>query len=808
MKGLIQQQACDDLEYSSKTTFDELEYILCEELGFLGRTEYKLHIYFKLITVNFGERSETVLPIKKDRDLKKFFNPRNGYASIDVFVEAEKLPENTELGYPGVGEWGTYMSMLTQDLPSLPVVTEAMGGFGLDENYSGSSSYATPSNYAGPSDNAGPSSNVGQSNYAGPPSNAGTSAYNEEDDDPEGDSLLYNESSESEPDEVEEEDQMPANHENDDEVSIDIMMDVLGNNADAPTTPAGENFDLNMPTGSVPPYNLYPVPAFFRTTHPEIPADSIDVPTGNWGHFYDSNTGELALGMVFKSKDHLKASVQDFSVRHARREYRVVESNPKLWKVCCKWDVETGCNWMLRGIFKSNMRLFKITRYAGPHTCLMNEVSVDHGNLGKSMIATHLMGMVREDPTFAIKNVRQTIKDKFGFEIPYHKAWQALKAAREQIYGTWESSVQKLPRYKHKLLVAVTLDANNQVLPLAFALVDEETLASWTWFLQMLARHFLPNEDDRVCLISDRHPGLINAINYVPAFKFPRGVHRFCLRHVCSNFNNKYKNVQLKDLCWRAGSESSARKFDRIMEEIKSLNPEAYDWLGNIDKTQWTLAHDGGWRTGILTTNMSEAVNGVLKGARRLPIVPLVEITLNRSAQYFLQRTARANRMVMDNQQWADYAFRFLRQDRPRQYITSCRSLIITNSASVITLSTTGQGSRTYVVKLRQQMCSCGKWATHGIPCSHAIQASRHFGMNASNFIPEYFSTRAYKKTYLGRFEPVYGEEYWDPVHFELVHNPTKRTRRGPGRDVTTRIRNEMDQPQRRARQQYQAHQT
>ncbi|KAL0437320.1 UNVERIFIED_CONTAM: hypothetical protein Sradi_0439900 [Sesamum radiatum] len=412
------------------------------------------------------------------------------------------------------------------------------------------------------------------------------------------------------------------------------------------------------------------------------------------------------------------------------------------------------------------------------------------------MIATHLMGMVREDPTFAIKNVRQTIKDKFGFEIPYHKAWQALKAAREQIYGTWESSVQKLPRpciqgfrycrnvisvdgthlytrYKHKLLVAVTLDANNQVLPLAFALVDEETLASWTWFLQMLARHFLPNEDDRVCLISDRHPGLINAINYVPAFKV------------------------------------ECRKFDRIMEEIKSLNPEAYDWLGNIDKTQWTLAHDGGWRTGILTTNMSEAVNGVLKGARRLPIVPLVEITLNRSAQYFLQRTARANRMVMDNQQWADYAFRLFeaRQAEAIHHIVQ-KFDYNQQSASVITLSTTGQGSRTYVVKLRQQMCSCGKWATHGIPCSHAIQASRHFGMNASNFIPQYFSTRAYKKTYLGRFEPVYGEEYWDPVHFELVHNPTKRTRRGPGRDVTTRIRNEMDQPQRRARQQYQAHQT
>ncbi|KAL0458763.1 UNVERIFIED_CONTAM: hypothetical protein Slati_0503500 [Sesamum latifolium] len=395
------------------------------------------------------------------------------------------------------------MSMLTQDLPSLPVVTEAMDRFGLYENYSGSSSYATPSNYAGPSDNAGPSSYVDQSNYAGPSSNAGPSTYNEEDDDPEGDSFLNNELSNSELDEVEEEDQIDNNHENDDDVGIDIMLDVLGNNADVPPTPVHDHFDLNMPAVSVPPYNLYPVPPFFSTTHPEIPADSIDVPTGNWGHFYDSNTGELSLGMVFKSKDHLKASIQDFSVRHARREYKVVESNPKLWKVCCKWDVETGCNWMLRGIFKSNMGLFKITRYAGLHTCLMNEISVDHGNLGKSMIATHLL-------------------------------------------------------------------------------------------------------------------------------------------------------------------ESSARRFDRIMEEIKGLNEEAYDWLGNIDKTQWTLAHDGGWRTGILMTNISEA-------------------------------------------------------------------------------------------------------------------ASRHFGMNASNFIPQYFNTQAYKKTYQKRFEPMYGEEYWDPVHFELVHNPTKQTRRGPG---------------------------
>ncbi|XP_011098982.1 uncharacterized protein LOC105177493 [Sesamum indicum] len=363
-------------------------------------------------------------------------------------------------------------------------------------------------------------------------------------------------------------------------------------------------------------------------------------------------------------------------------------------------------------------------------------------------------------------------------------------------------------KYKHKMLVAVTLDANQQVLPLAFALVDEESLESWRWFLRILSKYLLPLEDDRVCLISDRHAGLINAINYVPAFKFPRGVHRFCLRHVCSNFNTKFKNIQLKDLCWRAGAEDNPRKFDRIMEEMKSLNEEAYNWLGRTDKDQWTLAHDGGWRTGILITNMSECINGVLKGARHLPIVAIVQITLSRSVQYFLQRSTRCNRMINANQQWADFAFKLFeaRQVEAIRHIVQ-KFDYTQQSASVVTLSLIGQRSRTYVVKLKHRMCSCSKWGANGIPCSHAIQACRHFGVNASNFIPHYYNVQSYKKTYQGRFEPVYGEEYWNPVDFELVHNPALQARRGLGRQVSTRIPNEMDRPQVRARQQYQARQ-
>ncbi|KAL8505266.1 hypothetical protein ACS0TY_016483 [Phlomoides rotata] len=52
-----------------------------------------------------------------------------------------------------------------------------------------------------------------------------------------------------------------------------------------------------------------------------------------------------------------------------------------------------------------------------------------------------------------------------------------------------------------------------------------------------------------VCLISDRHAGILKAVDEVPAFCEPIGVYRYCLRHVASNFNSQFKNVQLKDLC-------------------------------------------------------------------------------------------------------------------------------------------------------------------------------------------------------------------------------------------------------------------
>ncbi|KAL2253497.1 UNVERIFIED_CONTAM: hypothetical protein Sindi_0144400 [Sesamum indicum] len=74
------------------------------------------------------------------------------------------------------------------------------------------------------------------------------------------------------------------------------------------------------------------------------------------------------------------------------------------------------------------------------------------------------------------------------------------------------------------------------------------------------------------------------------------------------------------------------------MEEIKSQKLEAFELLDRINKEKWTASHDGGWRCGILTINISECINGVLKDSRRLPLTAIAEMAFRRSIHYFGER--------------------------------------------------------------------------------------------------------------------------------------------------------------------------
>ncbi|KAL0385778.1 UNVERIFIED_CONTAM: hypothetical protein Sradi_2972100 [Sesamum radiatum] len=531
-----------------------------------------------------------LVQIKDDDTLSFFLDETAGFLFLEVYVETQQIqPEATPQNYQHGGymanpemsqQWGEYMSLLANE--GLPSSCNPDFGTGTYNPDFGAGTFNV--------DFGAGTSNYSADDYY-PSMVAVTSGLKNI-------AIYHSELSQSQI-------HVSENFTPHQDAAVDSILDTFGNISDASSEPdevdypippedgpndvdiniMAENFAQCMSSSPEPvqtnrttPQSFYRSMPFFDQTFPEIPADSIDVPIMKYAKFYNKNKGKLDVGMLFKNKVELIEAVKDHSIRHARREYYVTESSKTKWKVVCLHSTQ-----------------------------------------------------VQQNPSYGIKHVIQTVKDHTGYDIPYQKAWYSLKMAREIVYGTWESSVQKLPKY---------MGALKKVLPLAFAIVDDESTSSWKWFLTLLSRHVIRGRRG-VCLISNRHPDIIKAVRECSDFVSPHGAHRYCLRHVCSNFNTHYKNVILKDLCWRAGSEYQIRKFNRIMEEIKSQNIVAFQFLDKINKEKWTASHDGGWRTGILTTNMPECINGVLKGARRLPLTAIVEITLVRTVNYFCDEGER-----------------------------------------------------------------------------------------------------------------------------------------------------------------------
>ncbi|WVZ59641.1 hypothetical protein U9M48_009755 [Paspalum notatum var. saurae] len=133
-------------------------------------------------------------------------------------------------------------------------------------------------------------------------------------------------------------------------------------------------------------------------------------------------------------------------------------------------------------------------------------------------------------------------------------------------------------KYKGTILTAIGVDGNNlvTVLPVAFAFVENENADSWYWFLERVKTNAVSLRSN-VCLISDRHSGILDAIEKL---KHGNGaspplwsdVHsQWCMRHLAANFYDYFKNKDLQDLFKSLCSQNQQRKFNAISKLLDEL---------------------------------------------------------------------------------------------------------------------------------------------------------------------------------------------------------------------------------------------
>jgi transposase-like protein len=91
-------------------------------------------------------------------------------------------------------------------------------------------------------------------------------------------------------------------------------------------------------------------------------------------------------------------------------------------------------------------------------------------------------------------------------------------------------------RYNLTLLIAVGIDAEEHVLPLAWALVPGEDETWWTWFCKRFKEATKVDLLPRYVVISDRDKGLLKAVE----IELPGASYAMCCQHIAENIHKRF----------------------------------------------------------------------------------------------------------------------------------------------------------------------------------------------------------------------------------------------------------------------------
>ncbi|XP_076938559.1 protein FAR1-RELATED SEQUENCE 6-like [Bidens hawaiensis] len=225
------------------------------------------------------------------------------------------------------------------------------------------------------------------------------------------------------------------------------------------------------------------------------------------------------------------------------------------------------CPWVLLLSYQKRTASWKITRLINEHKCLQSR---EIYACTAGFLSNHLVTDLQDDPKLKVKSIKE--RGQYGLLRDYIEELKrtnpntTVKLELEEcsdptsetrqfkrIYiclGSLKKGFKAIGRdllgldgaflksaWPGQLLTAVALDPNNGYYPVAYAVVESETLNSWEWFLECLGDDLDINNRSKFTFMSDRQKGLIQAVDKL----FPSAEHRFCVRHIEDNLRSLFK---------------------------------------------------------------------------------------------------------------------------------------------------------------------------------------------------------------------------------------------------------------------------
>lgn len=296
-------------------------------------------------------------------------------------------------------------------------------------------------------------------------------------------------------------------------------------------------------------------------------SDDLDTPPGSevdeenvrkFPKFNQPENGDevrFELGLKFNTKEQVKNAVKDFAMETKKNLYFKKNDGKRIIVRC-----EPECPFYMRISKRTSNEYWQLVSFTEDHTCNRR---AKNKQAKTEWLAKKFVPMLRHTPEMKPNGLIVEALDKWGVKLSKYQAYRAKVRAIEMIQGAQREQYAHLREYADELrrsnpnstviikcgmsdigpvferiyvcleackaafantcrpligldacflkgeyggqlIAAVGKDGNNQMIPIAYAVVEAETKDSWQWFLDLLLEDLNNVQHKQYAFISDQ----------------------------------------------------------------------------------------------------------------------------------------------------------------------------------------------------------------------------------------------------------------------------------------------------------------